>query len=124
MWQGLVVFIGGGIGSLSRLYLAQAIYRIVGMKFPYGILVVNVLGCFLMGVLAVLFIERLGLSPLWRAGILIGFLGGFTTFSSFSMDTINLIESGTYFLALLYIIVSIIMCITATGLGVFFARSL
>src|SRR5579871_6019793 len=94
MTQLLAVGICGALGSVLRFIMSYSINQWTGSKFPYGTLCVNILGALLIGFLSSLFMERLMSSPLWRAAILIGFLGGFTTFSSFSMDTFNLFEQG------------------------------
>jgi CrcB protein len=93
-----------------------------GRGFPYGTLAVNVVGCLLMGILFVLFTERLSDSPVWRAGVLIGVLGGFTTFSSFSIETLNLIEDGAWMQAMLNAAGSLFLCVGGTWLGVWIGR--
>lgn len=121
----LYIFFGAGLGGVLRYWISNGIYYILGKSFPYGTLFVNISGCFLMGVLFVLTIERFNslASPL-RALLLIGVLGGYTTFSSFSIETINLIESGQWGSALLNIILSLVICIAATWIGVIGGRSL
>lgn len=122
-WQQLLGIAGAGaIGCIARFVLAQGIHNVLGKNFPYGILTVNVLGCLLMGILATLLLERYTTSAVWRGTILIGFLGGFTTFSSFSIDTWNLIENGNYFKAVLYVFLSVALCLLATGWGIWLAR--
>lgn len=124
MSQALVIAAGGAVGSLLRFWMSSGVYALLGRNFPYGTLAVNVLGCLLMGVLFVLLTERLSLGPLWRAGLLIGVLGGFTTFSAFSMETVNLIEEGAQFKALANILLSVIACVGATWIGVIAGRQL
>ncbi len=124
MNQLLAIAICGALGSLLRFVTAEKIYRVLGMNFPYGILLVNVAGCLLVGILSALMIERFVVSAVWRAGILIGFLGGFTTFSSFSIDTFNLMEQGAFVPAVLNIILTVTLCLLATGFGVFLGRNL
>ncbi len=121
----LLIFFGAGIGGVLRYWISNAIYFLAGTKFPYGTLVVNITGCFLMGVLFVLVMERVnGAAPQLRALLLIGALGGYTTFSSFSIETINLIESGDWLKAGIYILSSVIICLLATWIGVIGARQL
>lgn len=122
--QIMVVAFAGAIGCVLRFILAQNIQQYFTRSFPLGILVVNVLGCWLMGFLATLFLERFNVSANWRIAILVGFLGGFTTFSSFSIDTINLLQIGEYDKAFLYIFLSVCLCLLATWLGMVLGRNL
>lgn len=121
----LLIFIGAGLGGVLRYWVSNGIYFLLGRQFPYGTLVANVTGCFLMGLLFVLTLERsVSMASQFRALLLIGLLGGYTTFSSFSIETFSLFESGSWFSALTNIFLSIIMCIAATWLGVIGGRSL
>ncbi len=107
-----------------RFWVSTGVYAWLGRDFPYGTLAVNVVGSLLMGVLSVLLIERLSLGPEWRAVILIGFLGAFTTFSTFSIETLSLIESGAYLKAVLNTLLSVVLCIAAAWGGVIVGRQL
>lgn len=121
----LLIFIGAGIGAILRYWISNGIYFLFGRAFPYGTLAVNISGCFLMGLLFVIIIDRWsGLEAPLRSLVLIGLLGGYTTFSSFSIETIILFESGALVSAFLNIILSIILCIMATWLGVIGGRLL
>ncbi len=122
MIQTLAIAGGGAIGALLRYWLANAVYALTGRGFPYGTLVVNVLGCLLMGMLMVLFVERLSLAAEWRAAVLVGLLGAFTTFSTFSMETIALLEQGRWTAAAANTVASVVACIAATWLGVTLGR--
>ena len=124
MNQLVAIAIGGAVGAVSRFWLSHGVYHVLGRNFPYGTLVVNVVGSLLMGLLYVMLIERTALGPEWRALILIGFLGSFTTFSAFSMETMNLIEAHAYLKAALNILLSVVLCIVGTGLGMILARKL
>jgi len=124
MSQVLAIAIGGAFGSVLRYGTSTWVYALVGRGFPYGTLVVNVLGSLAMGVLSVLLVERLGASAVVRAGVLIGVLGGFTTFSSFSIETFNLIEQGALAKAAGNMAASLILCVGATWLGVILARQI
>lgn len=124
MTQALAIGIGGAIGSLLRFWMSTWVHSFVGRGFPYGTLTVNVLGCLVMGVLFVLFTERFSDSTVLRAGILIGVIGGFTTFSSFSIETFNLIEQGAHLKALANAAGSLVLCIGATWVGVIIGRQI
>ncbi len=125
MLQLLLIGLGSAVGGVCRYLLSTSIYSLIGKDFPYGTLAVNMLGSFFIGLLSVLFIERVNeLGAPLRALLIIGFLGGFTTFSSFSMETFNLLESGEIFSAILNIVISLVACIALTGMGVLLARQL
>ena len=122
--QMLAIAAGGAGGALLRYWVSMGVYAVFGRQFPVGTLAVNVLGSLLMGVLYVLFMERMSVSPELRAGLLIGLLGAFTTFSTFSIETLNLIEQADYWKAVSNILLSVVACIMATWLGVGVARQL
>lgn len=122
MRQVLAIAAGGAVGSLLRFWMSSWVHSFAGRSFPYGTLAVNVLGCLIMGFLFVLFIERLSDNPALRAGILIGVIGGFTTFSSFSIETFNLIEQGAWAKAVANMSGSLVLCVGATWIGVMLGR--
>ncbi|HWR87775.1 MAG TPA: fluoride efflux transporter CrcB [Acidiferrobacterales bacterium] len=124
MSQVIAIAVGGAFGSVLRYGLSTWVHTLVGRGFPYGTLAVNVLGCLAMGILFVLLVERMGESAVWRAGLLIGVLGGFTTFSTFSLETFNLIEQGAMAKAAGNMAASLVLCVGATWLGVILARQL
>lgn len=116
----LVVGAGGAAGSILRYVVGGLVQRTV-IAFPLGTLVVNVTGCLAIGFLS----ERLSeasIDPLYRTGILIGVLGGFTTFSTFSLETLKLAEDRQYALALLNVAASIMTCLMAAWMGAKLAR--
>lgn len=124
MNQVMAIAAGGAIGSVLRYGLSTWVHTLAGRGFPYGTLAVNVLGCLAMGFLFVLLDERTGEGAVWRAGLLIGVLGGFTTFSAFSIETFSLIEQGALAKAAANMVVSLILCVGATAAGVMAARQL
>ena len=124
MTQALAIAAGGAIGALMRFWMSSWVYGRLGSDFPYGTLVVNVLGSLIMGVLYVLLVERMDLDPIWRAALMVGVLGAFTTFSAFSIETLNLIESREHIRALLNIFLSVVLCIVAAWAGVIAGRTL
>ncbi len=105
-----------------RFWVSSAIYMLTGKSFPWGTLVVNVVGSLTMGFLYIVLLERLTVGPDVRALLLIGFLGAFTTFSTFSIETLNLIEQADYLKALLNILLSVTACVAAAWAGVLLAR--
>ena len=122
MNQVLAIGLGGALGSMARFGMSTWVYGMLGRNFPYGTFVVNVLGCLVMGFLFVLFTERFSDSTVLRAGVLIGVLGGFTTFSSFSIEAFNLFDQGEAAKAALYVMGSFFLCISSTWLGVLIGR--
>ncbi len=120
--QLLVIAAGGALGALLRFAVSSGVYSWWGRDFPYGTLSVNLIGSFLMGFLSYLMLERLQLSTEWRMAVLVGFLGSFTTFSTFSLDTLNLFLSEAYLKALVNMLSSVILCLLATGIGLWLAR--
>lgn len=120
-----LIFIGAGLGGVFRFWVSNLTYFLLGREFPYGTLIVNISGCFLMGFLFILLVERVdAISPELRAFLLIGLLGGYTTFSSFSIETFNLLESGAIVSGIMNVILSVVLCIVATWLGVLGGRFL
>lgn len=120
----LVIALGGALGAISRYELGLFVSSKWNQGFPLGTFIINITGAFLLGFLNILFIEKLTVSPLWRLGIGIGFLGAYTTFSTFSFEVITLIEGGSFKLAGLYTLLSIIIGFTGCALGVGLARAL
>ncbi len=121
--QAIAIASGGAVGALLRYWMSNGVYALLGRSFPFGTLAVNVLGSLLMGFLYVLLIDKLSLGPQWRAALLIGLLGAFTTFSTFSIETLNLIEEGEAMKALLNVVLSVVLCLGAAWLGVLAGRT-
>jgi len=120
----LAVAFGGALGAMTRLFVYNVFQRTGSSAFPWATLTVNVLGSFLIGIAFILITERMALGPYWRGVVTIGFLGAFTTFSTFSMDVIGLLEQGSLSQAFLYVLSSVLVCIIAAWLGLSLAKLL
>jgi CrcB protein len=119
LWKNiLLVGIGGGVGSIARFLCQKYIYQWYPHPFPFGTLLVNISGCFLIGLFYALAEKGNLLTPEWRILLTTGFCGGFTTFSTFAYENVNLLRNGdvTYFI--LYTTASVILGILATWLGI------
>ncbi|OOY35812.1 camphor resistance protein CrcB [Solemya velum gill symbiont] len=104
--------------------MSTLVYQFAGRGFPWGTLAVNLLGSLLMGVFYVLLVERLASNGDLRAFLMIGFLGAFTTFSTFSIETLMLIEEGALLRAVGNVLLSVVSCVTAAWIGIMLARSI
>jgi CrcB protein len=118
------VAIGGALGAMARYAVSTWIFSISSHKFPYATLSVNVLGSFVMGLLFVFILERAALPAEMRGLLMIGFLGAFTTFSTFSLDAIGLWQNGHLFLALVYVLATVVLCLVAISSSIWLARLL
>jgi CrcB protein len=125
MNQLIVIALGGACGAVVRFLVASGVYQWLGRDFPYGTLVVNIVGSFLIGLLTeALILHRISIGLEYRAAILIGFIGAFTTFSTFSLETFYLLEQGSFSKALLNIAFSVGGCLLAVWLGLLCGKSL
>ncbi|PSH66385.1 MULTISPECIES: fluoride efflux transporter CrcB [Phyllobacterium] len=118
----LLVASGGAIGSVARYLVGVLMTRAFGANYPYGTLTVNVAGGFLMGLFIGIMAQRLEGSMDLRLFVAVGIMGGFTTFSSFSLDVAVLWERGELLTALIYVLASVILSIGALFLGLWLAR--
>jgi len=120
----LAVAFGGALGAMARFGVYNAFLKMTDSKFPWATLSVNIVGSFLIGIAFVLLTERAEFSPEMRGVITVGFLGAFTTFSTFSMDTIGFLEQGHFASAITYVLSSVLVCIIAAWLGLSLSRVL
>ena len=122
LWIGL----GSALGGMARYWMSGAIARAIGETFPWGTLVVNVVGSFIIGFIAILTAPdgRIFLGSTTRLAIMTGFCGGYTTFSSFSLQTLNLLNDGEYLYAGANILISVVVCLIAVWAGAAVANSI
>lgn len=118
----IAIALGGAAGAVSRWMMTTGVQRWLGHDFPWGTLTVNVLGSFVMGLLVLLFIERFDPGPALRFGVLVGFLGAFTTFSTFAVETVGLVQDEAPLRAFLYVLASVGACVIAALAGMLVAR--
>ncbi|MCF7982747.1 MAG: fluoride efflux transporter CrcB [Pseudomonadales bacterium] len=120
----LAIAVGGALGALSRYWVVGVISSLFERSFPFGTLVVNILGSLLIGILYVLIIEKLDVAAEWHAILMVGFIGAFTTFSTFSLETLMLLQEGRVTAALTYIFSSVGVCLLAVALGMWSTKQL
>ena len=124
MWTYVAIAIGGTLGCWARYAQSNLVQAFFGRDFPLATLSINVIGSFLMGFLFILTLERLMIPPSVRVGVLTGVLGGYTTFSTFEMETLLLAENGEFFKAGLYVVLSVVIGFAAAFGGAYLARNL
>lgn len=122
LWGWWAIAAGGALGAVARFALSHQVYLWFGREFAWGTLAVNVLGSFAMGLLAVLLIDKWSLSNEWRAFIMVGFLGAFTTFSTFSYETMQYIQVGEFAKAVANMAVSLVLTLSAVWFGLLSGR--
>jgi len=120
----LLIAIGGALGSIARYWIGSTISGRMGFRFPYGTLVVNVTACLIIGFSLTYFGRRADLNPAWRFLIPVGFIGAYSTFSTFEWETLSTLRSGAFFLAALYAGGSLILGLIAVWSGSILAEAL
>lgn len=120
----LAIALGGALGSVLRYSVSNGVHYVLPRDFPYGTLTVNTLGSLIMGLAYVLLVDRIYSGVEFRAFLTIGFLGAFTTFSTFSLETVNLIEDGNLARAFANVIGSVVLCVSATWFGIVLGRQI
>jgi CrcB protein len=113
----LIVVVGGAAGTLLRYVLGIAIMNRAGLRFPFGTVIINISGSFLIGFIMTMLTERLNPHPYWRLVLVVGFLGGYTTFSSFEWETLALVRDGSRWLGLVNVVGSVVVGYLAVWLG-------
>ena len=124
MQTAFLIALFGAIGCLARYFLSGWVYNYLGRSFPYGTFAVNILGAFLIGLIMELALRSTMISANLRTGLTVGFLGGLTTFSTFSYETFRLLEDGEFVIATTNVLVSVVVCLAFTWLGIVAARTL
>jgi CrcB protein len=124
MWTYFAIAVGGTLGCWARFAQTQLVQAVYGRDFPYATMSINVIGSFVMGFLFVETLERLTLPPALRTSILTGVLGGYTTFSTFEMETVFLAEGGELAKAALYVFLSVGLGFLGALGGTYIARNL
>lgn len=122
MGKYLMVGVGGFLGAVARFWLGGYISEKMGTRFPYGTFVINCTGCFLIGFIITLMAERTHWSPNWRYLIPIGFIGAYTTFSTFEYETFRAMQDGEMLIAFLTVAASVVVGFFAVWLGVIVGR--
>jgi CrcB protein len=115
----ILIFVGGGLGSVVRYSLGRWITGLHTQQFPYGTLVVNIIACFILGLIIGLADHKQLFSPSARLFWTVGFCGGFSTFSTFSHETFSLIQGGFNLAMIAYVALSLLFCVFAVYLGLF-----
>ncbi|MGA7914242.1 MAG: fluoride efflux transporter CrcB [Candidatus Acidiferrales bacterium] len=124
MTKYLMVGLGGCLGSILRFWMGGYVSNRLGTRFPYGTFVVNCTACFLIGLIVTVLAEKANWSANWRYLIPIGFIGGFSTFSTFEYETFRVFQDGELFVAALNVILSVVVGFVSVWLGVITGRSI
>lgn len=123
MYSFFLVFIGGGLGSIARFSLGRWVQINLNTVFPWGTLAVNIASCFILGLIVGLFSQKVFTNPEIRLLVGTGFCGGFSTFSTFSMETLELFKTGETLYASAYVLLSMTLCLAFLGLGMITAKA-
>jgi CrcB protein len=124
MTKYLMVGLGGALGSILRFWVSGYVNERMGMRFPYGTFIVNCTGSFLIGLVFTLVAERTHWDPNWRYLIPIGFIGGYTTFSAFELETFRSFQDGKLLIAALNVVLSVVIGFVSVWLGVITGRTI
>jgi len=120
----IFIALGGATGAVLRYWISSATYQLLGRNFPYGTLMVNVLGSLAIGMLAILLVDKYNFSHHVKLGMTVGVLSALTTFSTFSLETVELIQEGLVQKAMLNVLLNVVACISAVWVGTLWAKSM
>ena len=113
----LLIAAGGALGSIARYWVGSAVADRMGIRFPYGTLLVNLTACIIVGFSVTYLDRRLDINPAWRYFIPVGFIGAYSTFSTFEWETFSSLRAGAFFLAVLYAVGSLVVGLVAVWCG-------
>lgn len=122
MQKYFMVALGGSLGSLARFWVGSAVASRLGTRFPYGTFVINITACFIIGFSIVFLEKRAGTHPAWLYFVPIGFIGAYSTFSTFEWETFSSLQLGSFLIAALYVTLSVVLGLVAVWCGVVVAR--
>jgi CrcB protein len=120
----LFIAIGGSLGSLARYWIGSTVANRLGTKFPYGTFVINITACIIIGFSLAFLAKRTELNPAWRFLVPVGFVGAYSTFSTFEWETYSSLQSGAFLIAGLYVVLSFVIGLAAVWFGVVIAKTL
>lgn len=124
MQKYLFIMLGGALGSAARFWVGTTVAERTGARFPFGTLIINITACFIIGLSLEFLSHHANLSPSWRYLIPIGFVGAYSTFSTFEWEVFSSMSHGTFWIGILYIVVSLVSGLISIGLGVSLAKTL
>ena len=124
MQKYLLIALGGAAGSIARYWVGSTVSGRIGTKFPYGTFVINITACVIIGFALTFLSKRADLSPAWRYLVPIGFIGAYSTFSTYEWETLSTLRSGAFFLAALYAVGSLLLGLVAVWGGAVLADML
>jgi CrcB protein len=120
----LFIAIGGALGSVARFWVGTTVVSRMGTRFPFGTLVINISACLIIGLSVEVLNRHVSLNPSWRFLVPIGFVGAYSTFSTFEWETFSNLSQGAFWIAILYVAVSLVAGLIAVALGVALAKAI
>ena len=117
MQKYFLIAVGGALGSMARYWVGSVVASRMGTKFPYGTFVINITACVIIGFSLTLLARRVDINPVWRFLVPVGFIGAYSTFSTYEWETLSTLRSGAFFLASLYAVSSLILGLAAVWAG-------